>query len=89
MLHHHQGESVYPNGQEWVANLMLASILIALLFLMTLSIYLVVAKPIPPTVPETDTRSGAGSAYADGSFVGPGGMILAGDDDHDLILDWS
>lgn len=51
--------------QEWFTNLVLAAILAALLFLMLLSIYLVVTKPIPSSLPGNKDTVSVNTAYAD------------------------
>jgi hypothetical protein len=57
---------------EWFANLCLVAMLFILFFLMVLSIYLVVTKPVPVSIP--NTGSGSAAAYADCS-AGPTGAF--------------
>lgn len=67
--------------QDWFINLCLGAALAALLFLMILSIYLVLTKPAPPTVPEGKEPIAVGTFYAD--LLPIGVDVLCGDGNAD------
>jgi hypothetical protein len=48
---------------DWCRNLVLASVLIALIFLMLGSIYLASTRPTVPSTPETRTAPSRGTAF--------------------------
>lgn len=72
------GSSFRPLGPEallllwddvWYRNLLLASVLVGLIFLMALSIYLASTRPTVPSTPETRTGSSGGAVFVQSTVM--------------------
>lgn len=59
----------------WYRNLLLASVLVGLIFLMALSIYLASTQPTVPSTPETRTGSSGGTVFVQ-STVAPSSISV-------------